>query len=113
MSIEAELVKRAREIAEAMHERRSSLVEKKAELEAQLRSLDAELASPVDTDRRLAAFQPKIGDDLQCPYCWIYDGAQRPLSAMGRGAEDAHIAAEVDLFRCHSCNNPFSSEGNG
>lgn len=111
MSIEAELAARAREIAQTMRERRSALAGKKAELEAEIAAIDAEIASRDDIDERLAAFVVKIGDDYQCPYCGMYDRAQRALTPMGTGADEPEPAADAGVFRCHFCDGRYRGGG--
>ena len=110
MPIETEVVKRARELAEVMHARRQSHVEKRKDLLSQLIALDVELARADEADQRLAAFQPKVGDDALCPYCWMYDKVERPLKAIGRPPDDEESKAGVDFFRCDVCDNRYASE---
>ena len=110
MSIEAEVAKRARELADVMHARRQSHAEKRADLLAQLIAVDIELARADDADQRLAAFRPKVGNDPLCPYCWMYDNVERPLKAVGRPPDDVETETGVEFFRCEACDNRYTSK---
>ena len=110
MPIEKEVAKRAQELADVMHARRQSHVEKRADLLSQLIAVDAELARADDADQRLDAFRPKAGDDAICPYCWMYDRIERPLHAVERNPDDLETKAGADFFRCDVCDNRYASE---
>ena len=72
--------------------------------------VDIELARADDADQRLAAFRPKVGDDVLCPYCWMYDKVERPLKAIGRPPNDEEPGAGVDFLRCEVCDNRYTAE---
>ena len=55
---------------------------------SQLIAVDIELARADDADQRLAAFRPRVGDDVLCPYCWMYDKVERPLKEIVRSPDD-------------------------
>jgi len=109
LPIEVEVQKRARELADVMHTRRQSAVEKRAELKAELEALDAELSQADDAEERLASFRPTAEGAAVCPYCWMYETTERPLLAIGRPPEDDRFA-NVDFYRCEACNNRYTSE---
>ena len=109
MPIEAEVEKRARELADVMHALRQSHAELRAGLVSQLQAIDAELARADDAEQRLAAFRPKLGNDVICPYCWMYDKVEHPLLALERPPDDESYPG-VGFFRCETCNNRYASE---
>ena len=109
MSIEVEVQKRARELADVLHGLRQGQADRRAELKAQLQTLDAELSRTDEAEQRLAAFRPMVGSDVLCPYCWMYDNVEHPLLAIERPRDDETYPG-VDFFRCEVCSNRYSSE---
>ena len=95
MPIEAEVEKRARELADVMHALRQSHAELRAGLVSQLQAIDAELARADDAEQRLAAFRPKLGNYVICPYCWMYDKVEHPLLALERLPTTSFIRASA------------------
>ena len=79
MPINEEVVARPEELADVMHARRQALIDRRSELASELRALDAELAQPDDADERLGAFRLRRNGENLCPYCWMYDRAERTL----------------------------------
>ena len=109
MPIEAEVQKRARELADVIHSRRQSQIDKRAELVSQLIATDQELARADDAEQRLAAFLTKARSDVLCPYCWMYDKAERAL-VEAESPPDGEIDPGVALYRCEVCNNRYTGE---
>ena len=108
MPINEEVVARAEELADVMHARRRALIDRRNELARELKALDTELARPDDADERLGTFRPKRNGACLCPYCWMYDRAERPLCLVERGLSDAKVDLDLIFFRCSSCGNAFT-----
>ena len=103
MAIQEEVVARARELVEVMHQRRRGLVDKRAALSAELEALETELARADDADERLRAFWPQRDGENLCPYCWMYDRAERPLFLVERDLSDVKVDPGLMFFRCLAC----------
>ena len=94
-----------------MHARRRALIDRRNKLASELKSLDSELARPDDADERLGNFRPRRNGASPCPYCWMYDRAERPLCLVERDLADAKIDRDLTYFRCSSCGNTFTESG--
>ena len=53
--------------------------------------------------QRLHRFQPQIGEDFQCPRCWIEHERRSNLTPVSAGR-----AQREDFFRCGDCGFEFS-----
>ena len=53
----------------------------------------AEFESDPTVRNRGATYEPKIGADYQCPYCWVLDGVHTALVTVASKTDD-------DRWRC-------------
>ena len=96
MSIVRNLSDLAQEIGEELQSRRSALDAELLRLEAHARDIRAELGSMDLARERLSSFQVQIGEQYQCPNCWVRHEAQSVLVPTPSDAKD-------DYFRCETC----------
>jgi hypothetical protein len=96
MSIVRNLSDLAQEIGEELQSRRSVLDAELLRVEAHAREIRAELGSMDLARERLSSFQVQIGEQYQCPNCWVRDEAQSVLVPIPPDAKD-------DYFRCETC----------
>ena len=99
-----EFMKIARDIADQLHGRDSTLQRELVKVENLKAEIEAELRLLRGVPERLNAYQAKVGIDYLCPRCWIEDADQsrlRPILSMGG----------EDSFRCESCDLDVTLEG--
>ena len=70
--------------------------QRKSEAEAALELANSALS-------RHDRFDPIIGDDHQCPYCWITNGVRSKIVPIPSDTD-------VDWFRCKTCHTEISTE---
>ncbi len=97
------LFRRAAEAARAAQERGAEL--KIEILEAEQHKSEAEVALQLANAAivRLDRFDPIIGDDHQCPNCWVTDGIRSKIVPIPSDTA-------VDWFRCVTCHTEISTE---
>ena len=97
MSPEQQIRRVAAEAASHKQQHQAHLEREKIELETKLAENKAALDVANLAGNRLANFPVKSGADFLCPYCWINDGKEVALRAVG-GGTDTH-----DNMRCAGC----------
>jgi hypothetical protein len=91
-----EFMKIARDIANRLHGRDSTLQRELVNVENLKAEIEAELRLLRGVSERLDIYQTKIGVEYLCPRCWIEDADQSRLQLVpSRGREDS--------FRCEAC----------
>ena len=97
------LIHRAQDVAEAAQQRIARLKQEIGKLKTKLAIAETALESANSAIDRLDSFLPIMGDDHQCPNCWVADGVRCPLKP---------IPSEtgIDRFRCETCHREFSNE---
>ena len=97
------LYRRAAEAARAAQDRGVGL--KKEILDAEQRKAEAEAALELAQSAlaRHDRFDPIIGDDHQCPVCWVTDGVRSKIVPIPSDTA-------VDWFRCKTCHTEISTE---
>ncbi len=97
------LFRRAAEAARAAQERGAQL--KIEILDAEQRKSEAEAALELANSAlvRLDRFDPIIGDNHQCPYCWVTNGVRSKIAPIPSDTA-------VDWFRCETCHTEISTE---
>ena len=70
-----------------------------SEAQKRLDDLAAKLKLAKAAVDRRDDFQPLIGSNYQCPYCWINDGTRASLTLI-----------PDDMFRCEECDRTISDE---
>jgi hypothetical protein len=80
--------------------RKAIVQEEIADLKAQIVKKQEELEAINSSQRSFANFQGKIGDNYQCPRCWMFDGILAWLSPV-------HSNTPLDFFSCNKCGTDF------
>jgi hypothetical protein len=96
MDIEKALTEEAQFIARAMEGRVQGLEQELREVEERKAELERQLRATRGSPNRLANYQPRIGQDFQCPRCWIENEFRVRLSTVP-GTD------EIDIMHCHNC----------
>ena len=55
--------------------------------------------------RRVDSYRPKIGDDYQCPWCWIRENRLSILKSIEHEPGDSDTSS--DLFKCRECHRVY------
>ena len=97
------LFRRAAEAARAAQERGAALKIEILEVEQRKSEAEAALALANSAIVRLDRFDPVIGDDYQCPHCWVTDGIRSKIVPIPSNTA-------VDWFRCVTCHTEISTE---
>ena len=100
--VEAELLRVATDLAAVSESRLAQTNAEIAELEEQLRQLQARRDGQLDVKGRLLSYRPKSGPvEYQCPNCWIVDGERSLLRTISLPAPSE------DVMRCPTCGRDF------
>jgi hypothetical protein len=102
-SISVQLIQLAQRAAENEQQRIETLSKELQEAEERVANLSAALTSAKSAVGRLDEFEPQLGGEYQCPYCWVIRSVE---------AEITPIPGEtnVDWFRCKTCDREISIE---
>jgi hypothetical protein len=94
MSFEGELIQKAREIASQLQRHETHLQSEYDEAQKRLLEAKAKRDLARSASKRGFDFQAKIGNDYQCPDCWMRSGVHEALYPVpGRHPRE-------DLFKC-------------
>jgi hypothetical protein len=99
-----EFMKIARDIANQLHGRDSTLQRELVNVESLKAEIEAELKLLRGVSERLDIYQTKIGVEYLCPRCWIEDAGQSRLQLVPS-------AGREDSFRCESCSWDVTLQG--
>jgi len=102
MSTVREIKAVATELASHLKTRYASLQRELAQIEAQRAAIEQQLKTAGLAAQRLHRFQPQIGEDFQCPRCWIERERRSILTPVSTGR-----AQREDFFRCGDCGFEF------
>jgi hypothetical protein len=95
MSIEDKIRQLANETAARVQKRATYLHNEYLEAEKFAAAKKAEFDFANLAPDRVASFQPEIGGQLQCPFCWIEKGIKSAFRPVHTGTRD-------DVFRCQN-----------
>jgi hypothetical protein len=101
MAAKDEISNAAADIAQALHYKAARLNEDYLIVESRAAHLKAERDKANLAPKRLANFQVMIGDDYQCPRCWIEHERESALSVAPSDGPD-------DILRCRECHYEIS-----
>jgi predicted RNA-binding Zn-ribbon protein involved in translation (DUF1610 family) len=105
MSVEEAISKAADQIAHTARTKLLHLEEQCHEAEDHLAHLKSERIKASAAPYRRASFQAKIGNDYQCPQCWIIEENRRSVLSP-RSSETSD-----DIFVCRHCGYQIISPG--
>ncbi len=89
-----EIATRLQATKPSLHEEERAIQERLSQLHLQMKHVSLSL-------ERLGNYQPALGADFSCPYCWITAGQVSRL--FNRESSDDH-----DIFRCSICNHSIA-----
>ena len=97
------LYRRAAEAARTAQERGAELKIEISDAEQRKSQAQSALELANSASARLDHFDPVIGDDHQCPNCWVIDGVRSKIVPIPSDTD-------VDWFRCKTCHTEISTE---
>jgi len=95
------LIQAAGEIADGLKNRKASLERDLAALDARAAELERQLSVVGNVDNRFASYEPKVGNELQCPKCWMKHGQRGTITPTPGTNKEDH-------FRCNRCDTEFA-----
>ncbi|MBI3436569.1 MAG: hypothetical protein HY056_16085 [Proteobacteria bacterium] len=113
MSPKSKLEQIAKDCADSSQRNVLSLESELQQLENRKSKIEAQINAEKLCPKRVSSFQYKVGDDLQCPRCWIAEEKSSPLKPINspdeiESPDEINSREDIDHFQCPMCRTEIS-----